>query len=244
VCATMKLQACALICLVALAAAAPESRIVGGQDAELGQFKYQVSLRYYGGHNCGGSIISRNRVLTAAHCNVPLSSLTIVAGTVSLAESTENTFTATEFVEHPGWNSWTLENDIAVVKIDGEFTFGDNIQPVGLPSSSIEDNSKAMASGWGYTSYPGTTPDHLKFLELTIIDHVRCARMHNGDLFDTQICTLNKAGEGVCSGDSGGPLVANGEIQGVVSAGYPCALGLPDFFTRVHSFKSWVEEQM
>lgn len=43
-------------------------RIVGGDLATIGQFKYQVSLQSYDEHICGGSIISDTHILTAAHC--------------------------------------------------------------------------------------------------------------------------------------------------------------------------------
>lgn len=46
----------------------PSTRIIGGRDAVQGQFPYQVSLRVRGSHNCGGSIISRRYIVTAAHC--------------------------------------------------------------------------------------------------------------------------------------------------------------------------------
>ena len=45
-----------------------DSRIIGGSDAAEGQFPYQVSLKLYGRHICGGSVIAANWVITAAHC--------------------------------------------------------------------------------------------------------------------------------------------------------------------------------
>lgn len=44
------------------------ARIIGGQQAERGQFPYQVQIQYFNQHQCGGAIISPNWVVTAAHC--------------------------------------------------------------------------------------------------------------------------------------------------------------------------------
>lgn len=61
--------------LLSLSSAAPYSnllplggRIVGGDDAQVGQFPHQVSLRQLSSHICGGSIIAPQIILTAAHC--------------------------------------------------------------------------------------------------------------------------------------------------------------------------------
>lgn len=45
-----------------------DGKIVGGKDAEIKDFPYQVSVQSFNSHICGGSIISRRHVLTAAHC--------------------------------------------------------------------------------------------------------------------------------------------------------------------------------
>ncbi|TMW41317.1 hypothetical protein DOY81_013605 [Sarcophaga bullata] len=46
----------------------PTSRILGGEEASKNDFPYACSIRVDGAHICGGSIISNNKILTAAHC--------------------------------------------------------------------------------------------------------------------------------------------------------------------------------
>ena len=50
--------------------ALPNGRVVGGHDAEPGQFPHQISLLKNNAHTCGGSIIGEKHILTAAHCVV------------------------------------------------------------------------------------------------------------------------------------------------------------------------------
>lgn len=47
-----------------------EDKIVGGYEINITAAPYQVSLRRYSYHICGGSIISESYVLTAAHCTL------------------------------------------------------------------------------------------------------------------------------------------------------------------------------
>lgn len=45
-----------------------DGRILGGIDADIRDYPYQVSVQFYNTHICGGSIISPGHVLTSAHC--------------------------------------------------------------------------------------------------------------------------------------------------------------------------------
>lgn len=65
----MLAQVLMLSALLAVSIASPfHARIVGGADATTGQFPYQISLRLTNIHNCGGSIIDNQWILTAGHC--------------------------------------------------------------------------------------------------------------------------------------------------------------------------------
>ncbi|KAK9674682.1 Trypsin, partial [Popillia japonica] len=93
--------------------------------------------------------------------------------------------------------------------------------------------------------YPGEVPNKLQTINLFSVSNEKCALDHSFALIlPSNICTLNKAGEGACHGDSGGPLVYEDYQVGVVSWGIPCAKGRPDVFTRVYTYRKWIEENM
>ncbi|KAF5287791.1 hypothetical protein FQA39_LY15727 [Lamprigera yunnana] len=231
---------------VSCAPKALDWRVVGGETAADGQFPYQVSIRYYDSHNCGGTIVNKNTILTAAHCldgySVP--GLTVIVGTNHISEGGENHNVLTATI-HPDYDSYTTENDIGIIKLASDITFNDKVQSVPLETENNEDTIPCILSGWGSTSYPGSAPTYLQFVHLKTITNKACADAH---IFSTvvasHVCTLTKYGEGACHGDSGGPLVSenNHKQIGIVSWGRPCAIDYPDVFTRVSYFNSWINE--
>ncbi|XP_069354104.1 uncharacterized protein [Maniola hyperantus] len=225
----------------------PLPRIVGGEDAPEGGAPYQASLRsLFNSHFCGGSIISNRWILTAAHCTVGQSafSIKVVVGTNSLTSGGDK-YSVEKIIVHEKYNSMLISNDVSVVRVATEIEFNDLVQPIALPDSNTEGGADLILTGWGRISYPGNLPNKLQIIELSALSVADCQKIYTNvnQVYDTQICSLTKAGEGACHGDSGGPLVEDGKVVGVVSWGVPCAKGYPDVYTRVFAFKDWIVEK-
>ncbi|GJQ83330.1 hypothetical protein Trydic_g15638, partial [Trypoxylus dichotomus] len=216
-------------------------RVVGGYNATENQFPYQVSLRYNGNHNCGGSIIGDKWVLTAGHCVSGYNKqyLKVVAGSLYL--STGGTqYNVANIIVHPNWNPSTIKNDLAIIEIDGEFGCTDSVRSIPLKSHYIEEKD-CVASGWGRLYAGGPIPNQLQYINLRTLLNTECQqRWGSIPVGDCEICTLTVAGEGVCNGDSGSPLVINGKQIGIVSWGNACANGIPDVYTRISCYINWI----
>lgn len=56
---------------------------MGGSETSITEYPYLASVRYYGGHMCGGVFVSKRHVLTAAHCVYHENAYTKRGGTIS-----------------------------------------------------------------------------------------------------------------------------------------------------------------
>lgn len=99
------------------------NRIVGGEETTIEEFPYQISLEYGSSHRCGGSILDENTILTAAHCTYGLSSLYfyVRAGTANLGSGGQRV-SVSEIRENAGYNPSTINNDIAILKVNLYFS--------------------------------------------------------------------------------------------------------------------------
>jgi secreted trypsin-like serine protease len=162
------------------ASAAPGSpRIVGGTDIDISLAPYQVALidataaNDRDGQFCGGSILSKRIIVTAAHCfdAVPeVDSLRILAGSPTLSDEDQLADLEVSAVTlHPDWDAEAYEanaptfnyaHDIAIIELAVPLTFqAGTIEAISLPSSDIGADIEAFISGWGYTGYKNNQND-------------------------------------------------------------------------------------
>ena len=106
------------------AQAAVLTKIVGGEVARSQTWGWAVSIRRRAtnSHFCGGSIISTQHVLTAAHCVVGTTSalIRVYVGSVTLSNPNQAR-DVSAIRTHPGYNSDTFVNDIAILKVSPPF---------------------------------------------------------------------------------------------------------------------------
>ena len=232
--------------------------IVGGVVAEKGEFPFQVSLQSSSGsHFCGGSLIKKNWVLTAAHCVARWQAANkIVLGLHDRTDKTgTQTFTSKKVISHSQYNSNTLENDYALIQLNRDSNFRTiDLNKVEIDIPEVDQAPyNVWTAGWGTTSSgAGALPKFLNKVEVPLVTTKACnaPEAYNGDITDSMICAgLVQGGKDSCQGDSGGPLFvkqASGDflLIGVVSWGQGCAL--PNKFgvySKVNHVIDWIESQ-
>ncbi|XP_053685274.1 brachyurin-like [Sabethes cyaneus] len=237
----------------------PSRRVTNGQEATPGQFPYQIALlsTFAGGTGlCGGSVLTNNYILTAAHCvqNAQGGTAIIGAHNRNVIEASQQriAFGSGGITIHAGYTPTNIRNDIAVVRLNSAIAFNDRVQPARIPASGDGRTFAGLTgtvSGFGRTSDASqATSAVVMFTSNPIMTEADCLSSwgNNANIIQAQnICLSGEGGRSSCNGDSGGPLTVadGGSLQvGIVSFGSAagCSIGMPSVYVRVSHFRQWI----
>jgi len=231
------------------------TKIVGGKETGINEYPMMVGIinRNINRVYCGGTIIARRYVLTAAHClnDLTAKNIAIVVGEHNLVTSSETNATKVYKVMrttlHPLYVKNKNDYDIAIITIYGTLNYTNEIGPVCLPFQHNQDSfggSFVDVLGWGTMEFAGETSNTLQKVKLSVTTNLICKKFYP-DLQYRQICTFAE-GKDACQFDSGGPVLWQNPttkrlvLVGIISYGSFCASSQPGVNTRVGSFIDWI----
>ncbi|XP_062848874.1 chymotrypsin A-like [Trichomycterus rosablanca] len=227
------------------------ARIVNGEEAVPHSWPWQVSLQDSTGfHFCGGSLVNEFWVVTAAHCNTKTSHR-VILGEHDRSSNAENiqVMKIEKVIRHPNYNSYTINNDVTVIKLASPAQINARVSPVCMAETSdnFSGGMKCVTTGWGLTRYNAiNTPARLQQAALPLLTNSDCQRHWGSNITDLMICA-GASGASSCMGDSGGPLVCQKSGQwtlvGIVSWGSStCSTSMPGVYARVTMLRSWIDQ--
>ncbi|KAF2903166.1 hypothetical protein ILUMI_03024 [Ignelater luminosus] len=238
-------------------------RIVGGVKVDnMNKYPFMVSLVIKkdaglkrDAFKCGAAIITRQWVVTAAHCfeETPLiniqhykiysNSLIWWKGLIHDIKS---------YFVHPNFNeAFYTENDIALAKVKNPFLLKFE-KPVTIAGDrySFETNRSVTIIGWGlpydYKAHDARPLNDLYETQVKLFDQKYCSGLYSKDkhvrVAKTMICAADyTGGKDACVFDSGGPMLDKTLLIGLISWGGVCGVATsPGVYTRINAFNKWI----
>lgn len=247
-----------------------QARIIGGTNAKSGEIPWHVAIYYDDQYQCGGSIISRRNILTAAHCltkensneTLEMDLFKVYIGIVDIGLIDDYFFhTAEGATIHRDYNSATQTTDIGILKLKRDIIFNNFIKPVCLYRNTTDISSfynrYGKVAGWGINRN-GVVTNILNYLDMPVVSQKKCSQtniQYNTVLaFGESFCAGHADGNSVCNGDSGGGLVFVDEyryyLRGIVSISAQkrnqlmCDPNRYSVFTDVSKFLKWIRQNI
>ncbi|KAJ2938196.1 hypothetical protein O0L34_g18535 [Tuta absoluta] len=239
-----------------------QKRIIGGREARFAEFPWQAHVRI-SEFQCGGVLVSRSYVATAAHC-VSRARPRDIAVWLGALDTTAGTDTARKLgviqkILHPLFQFRMTQPDrydIALLKLSRPITYTSHILPICLPDYDLDLRGKSgVIAGWGKTdtSNGHTGTNLLRSATVPILSTEQCIKWHqikqiSVEIHSEMICAGHSDGhQDACLGDSGGPLIVldSGRyyLAGITSAGFGCGVDhQPGIYHNVRLTAPWIKQ--
>ncbi|XP_022191201.1 serine proteinase stubble isoform X2 [Nilaparvata lugens] len=253
---------------------APVPLITNGRQTTQGQWPWHIALYRTTGpesnYICGGTLITANVVLTAAHCvfnkydgrPVDPSNLVIYLGKYHLNQYSDDSGVQLKQVRemrvHPDYSSVSYAADIAILILTSPTEYTTFVRPCCLwrsPLQSVEGKTGTVV-GWGFDENKQVSQE-LKMAEMPVVSQRTCIESYR-DFFERYAsnrtyCAGSRTGVSACNGDSGGGMVfslgSRWYLRGIVSIAVPKDNKICDpnhfiIFTDVAKYITWINENI
>ncbi|GAA4010306.1 trypsin-like serine protease [Allokutzneria multivorans] len=230
----------------------PSARIVGGHPSPDRSYAVSIQLTYQGNpnfHLCGGTLISRDAVVTAGHCveaSIGAPPITALHVRIGSRDNTRGFSARVIAAASNAFDPVAMTNDIAVLKLDRHMP----LLPALIGHTPTTPGTAVTATGWGRTTPDNTGPTSRMLMQATVstLPAQACAA---GQISAAEMCAQGVQGVGVCGGDSGSGLMQHiGTSRWEVLVGLSSRTGgsaepprcgqSPDIYTDVAAHKRWI----
>lgn len=232
-----------------------DTKIAGGHVAFPGEIPWLVSIEATNFQEswplCGGTLVSTEWVLTAAHCldSEKPEWLWVVSGEAdrNLNEGSEQYLYVDYFIQHPDYIYWLnpYQNDVALIHLSTPAVLDLYTSLPPLPSSPAPLTGPCWEAGWGATSEGAPGSDKLMWTEVALLSSTQCEAAYNAAHDPNALCA-GASGAGACVGDNGGGLACvDGDgyvvLGGIMSWREGCALpGKPAVYMDIYRYMDWI----
>jgi len=224
-------------------------RVINGWEVE--KYRYDYHVQAFGGSKaCGGVLIAKNIILTAAHCAGGFQYAYLGMYKWYDSDNYKEKIKVLQEIPHPDFDVDTFYSDFMLVVLEEESRF----PPVcisGDPNVLIPGYSKLHVLGFGNTEETGSLSYTFREVDLEYISNTACQSLYRQhQIHDNMMCCdSSKLGKDACQGDSGGPLIIKGDsadedvVVGIVSWGVGCAR-YPGVYARISNEMSWISQKV